>query len=170
MCPSRQHTLYSYLTGWVKIPSNLVTYTNYNTRYFCDTLRDIKSFKTNLPIIFKSLTSSISCLFKDTENPFLFLMLSFYFLHLFNIDTLNILKVLRLMLSVVALLKLLWMRCYNSNLLQLIFNSKSLGRQQPCVKCNFFIRRKKIDDHYRCSARPRTIQIIPLVWIIATKP
>ena len=27
-------------------------------------------------------------------------------------------------------------RCYNLNLLQLIFNSKSLGSQQPCVKCN----------------------------------
>ena len=133
--------------------------------------RDIKTFKTNLPIIFKSLTSSITNLFKDTENPFHFLVLSFYFLYLFNVGTLNILKVLRLMLSVVALLKLLWMvvRCYNSNLLQLIFNLKSIGRQHPCVKCNFFIRRKKIDEHYRWSARPHSIQIIPLVWIIATK-
>ena len=165
ICPTRKHTPYSYLTGWVKIPSSLVIYISCNTPYFCGTLRDIKNFKTKLPIIFRSLTSSISNLFKDTKNPFHFLVLSFSFLYLFNVGTLNILKVLRLMLSVVALLKLLWMvmRCYNSNLLQSIFNSKS-------QLCNFFIKRKKIDDHYRCSARPHSIQIIPLVWIIATKP
>ena len=108
MCPTRHHTLYRYLTDWVKIPSSSVTYISCNTPYFCDTLRDIRSFKTNLLIIFKSLTSSISNLFKDTENPFHFLVLSFTFLYLLNVRTLNILKVLRLMLSVVALLKLLW--------------------------------------------------------------
>ena len=40
------------------------------------TLRDMKSFKTNLSIIFKSLTLSSSSLFKDTENIFQFLVLS----------------------------------------------------------------------------------------------
>ena len=33
----------------------------------------------------------------------------------------------------------------------------------------FFIRRKKIGDHFRWSTRPHSIQIIPLVWIIVTK-
>ena len=171
-CPIRQHTLYSYLTGWVKIPSSLVTYISCSTPYFCDTLRDINSFRSNLPIIFKPLISSIPNLFKDTENHFHILVLSFSFLYLLNVDILNILKVPWLMLSVVALLKLLWMivLCYNSNLLQLIFSLRSLGRQQPCVKFNFFIRRKKIDNYYRWSARPHYIQIIPLVWIVVTKP
>ena len=165
MCPIRQNTLYSYLTGWVKIPSSLVTYISCSTPYFCDTLRDINSFRSNLPIIFKPLISSIPNLFKDNENHFHILVLSFSFLYLLNVDILNILKVPWLMLSVVALLKLLWMivLCYNSNLLQLIFSLRSLGRQQPCVKCNFFIRRKKIDNYYRWSARPHYIQIIPLV-------
>ena len=90
MCPTRQNTLCSYLTGWVKILNNLVTYISCNT-YFIDTLRDIKSFKTNLPIIFKSLTSSISNLFKAIEHPFHILVLSFSF-YLFNGGTWNMLK------------------------------------------------------------------------------
>ena len=58
MYPTRQHTLYSYLTGWVKITNSLVAYISCNIPYLCDTLRDIKSFKTktNLPIILKALT------------------------------------------------------------------------------------------------------------------
>ena len=35
--------------------------------------------------------------------------------------------------------------------------------------CNFFIRRKKIEDHYRWPTRSHSIQIIPLVCVIATK-
>ena len=58
-----------------------------NTPYSSDTLRDIKSFNTNLPRIFKSLTSSSSNLFKDTENLFHFLMLSFSFSFLFDAGT-----------------------------------------------------------------------------------
>ena len=96
MCLIRQHTLYSYLTGWVKISSSLITCLQ-GTPHSCDTLRDIKSFRTNLSIIFESLTSSNSNLFKDTENLFQFLVLSFSFLLLFIVGTLNILKVLRLM-------------------------------------------------------------------------
>ena len=92
----RQHTLHDYLIVWVKIPCSLIL--SCNTPYFCDTLRDIKSFKTNLPVIFKSLISSNSNLFKDTENPFHFLMLSSSFSSSFNVGTLKILKVLRLML------------------------------------------------------------------------
>ena len=48
-------------------------------------------------IIFKSLTSSNSNLFKDTDSIFHFLVLSSSFLFLFRVGTLKILKVLRLM-------------------------------------------------------------------------
>ena len=65
-------------------------------------------------IIVMSLTLSNSDLFKDTENRFRFSVLSFYFYFFFNVGTLNILKVFRLMCVAMN-------SCYNSNLLQLIF-------------------------------------------------
>ena len=91
MCLIRQHTLYNYVTGWVKISSSLIT-----QLYSCDTVRDIKSFKTNLIKIFEWLTLSNSNLFKDTEKLFHFLVI-FFFLILISVGTLNILKVFRLM-------------------------------------------------------------------------
>ena len=78
MCPIRQHTLYNYLTGSVKTPSILIL--SCNTPYSWDTLRDIKSFKTNLSTILKSLTLSNTNRFKDTENHFHFLVSSSSFL------------------------------------------------------------------------------------------
>ena len=65
MCSVKQHMLYIL------------------TLYFFDTLRDIKSFKIILPIIFKSLTSSNSNLFKNTENPFHIFFFFFYLCSVF---------------------------------------------------------------------------------------
>ena len=50
------------------------------------------------------------------------------------------------MLSVMALLKLLEMvvRCYNSNLLQLIFISKSLGDNTPVYSATFPLEERKL--------------------------
>ena len=63
-------------------------------------------------------------------------------------------------------MKLLWIvvRCYSLDLLQLIFNSKSLGSQQPCIKCNLTFSWGRSLQVVHTS-----IQIIPLVWIIASK-
>ena len=58
-------------------------------------LETLKASKL-LPIIFKSPSSANSNLFKGTENPFHFLVLSFSFFFLFNVGTLNMFKVLRL--------------------------------------------------------------------------
>ena len=165
ICPTGQHTLYSYLTGWVKIPSSLVTYISCNTPYFCDNLRDIKSSKTKLPIIFKSLTSFISNLFKDTENPFHILVLSFSFLYLFNVGTLKHFEDTPTDVVSYGSVEIARNGCallqFEPPTVNIYFEVP--WRQHPCLQCNFSIRRKKIDDHYRWSAPPHSIQIILLV-------
>ena len=76
----------------------------------------VKSFKTNLAIIFKSLTSSNSKLFKDNENYFQFfsvILFFFIFVQCWNFKHFEGTPT-----DAVALLKLLWMvvmtgTCYN---------------------------------------------------------
>ena len=74
----------SYLTGWVKTPGILIL--SCNTPCSWDTLRDIKSFKTNLSTILKSLTLSNTNRLKDTENLFHFFVSSSSFLFFSELD------------------------------------------------------------------------------------
>ena len=125
---------------------------------------DINSFKTNFKsIILKLLTSYNWNRFKDTENLFHFLVLSSSFLFFLRVGTWNILKVLQLMF---------WLRwsCF-----EWLLQFEVPWEKRTLRKVQLFIRRKLTleslkQDQYRWSTCPYSIQITPLLWVIATKP
>ena len=97
------------------------------------------------------------------------------FLFLFSVGTWNVcLKVLPLMFCL-CWNCYEWLLQFEPSTIYIYINSKSFGRQQPCLKCIFSLKKKLTleslkQNQYRWPTRLLSIQIIPLVWVIATKP